>query len=131
MFENIFTAYTNYRWLRIACGIGLLVCGILLTVLSGGFPPFAWRFLTHVIATLPALWTMRGLLIVLPFIGLLLQSFLLLVLWIVWVFACIKVVQYEWSAFQERQHFAHDVQEVELAYGTMRVAQPSRPLQRG
>jgi len=112
MFQTLYTTYRSYRWLRIACGVGLLLCGILLIVLGGGFPPVAWRFLAQVVTTLPTLWSARGLFIVLPFIGLVLQSFLLLVLWLVWVFACVKSVQCEWEMFQERREF-EETQEVE------------------
>ncbi len=112
MFQQLNATYRNRQWLRITCDVGLLLCGILLVVLCGGFPPVAWRFLVQVLITLPVLWAARGPLIVLPFIGLVLQSFLLLLLWLVWVFACGKSVQYEWELLQERRKF-EEAQELE------------------
>ena len=103
MFQSFYATYRNYRWPRVACDAGLLLCGVLLVMLYGGFPPMAWRFLAQVLTTLPILWTAHGVFIVLPFVGLLLQSFMLLLLWLVWVFACGKSVQYEWELFQERR----------------------------
>ncbi len=112
MFQSLYATYRNRQWLRIACDVGLLLCGILLVVLGGGLPPVAWRFLARVVVTLPILWTARGPLIVLPFIGLVLQSFLLLLLWFAWVFVCGKSVQYEWTLFQERRK-SEEAQELE------------------
>ncbi len=116
MFQTLYSSYTSYRWLRIICALSLLICGALFIMLFGGFPPLAWRLLAHVIATLSDLWAVRGLLIVLPFIGLSLQSFLLLVLWIAWMLACIKIIQYEWETLQGRRHFIQEVQEAEQQF---------------
>lgn len=113
MFQTLYSCYTNYRWLRIICAVGLLICGVFLIILFGGFPPLAWRFLAHVIPTLPTLWAMRGLLIVLPFIGLVLLSLLFFLFWLAWGFTCIKVLWYEWETFRARQRVVREVQQVE------------------
>lgn len=106
MFQTLFSHYRNYRWLRIVCAISLLLCAMLFIVLFDGFPPLAWHFLVHVIITLPVLWTTRGLLVILPLIGLVLQSFLIMMLWLAWTFAIIKVFQYE--VFRARQQVVQE-----------------------
>ena len=109
MFQILSFYYRNYRWLRIACAISLLLCGVFFMLLFGGFPPLAWRFLAHVIATWPVLLATRGLLVVLPFLGLVLQSFLIAALWVALMFAIIKVLWYE--LFQAKQHPVQEEQE--------------------
>ena len=114
MLEKVKAAYTNYWSLRLAAGIGLIVCAALLYWLPGGFPPWAWRLLFQVAPTVPHLWQRQGVVILLPLVGLICLSVMLLFLWGMFVVALIKMVQYWWYAFGERQHFLTELQEAEL-----------------
>src|SRR6266567_3977933 len=114
MLEKVRAAYTNYWSLRLAAGIGLIVCAALLYWLPGGFPPWAWRLLFQVAPTVPHLWQRQGVVILLPLVGLICLSVMLLFLWGMFVVALIKMVQYWWYAFGERQHFLTELQEAEL-----------------
>ena len=127
MFHTLFFSYRNYRWLRMISAIGLLLCGIAFIVLFGGFPPLAWRFLGHVITTLPGLWTTQGLQVVLPLLGLVLQSLLQLMLWIFWVFVVVKAVQYELFGTRQAVVQKEEEQEVELPIQHTPLPAPASP----
>ena len=127
MFQTLSFYYRDYRWLRITCAIGLLLCGMVFIVLFGGFPPLAWRFLAHVLATLPGLWATQGLLVILPLLGLVLQSLLQLVLWGAWMFAAIKAVQYE--LFRARRAVVQKEEEQEEQEVEQQLHHPSLPAQ--
>src|SRR5437764_14501117 len=103
MLEKVRAAYTNYRWLSRAACIGLIVCALLLYWLPGGFPPWAWRFLFQVAPTVPHLWRVQGIVILLPLMGLVCFSVMLLLFWGMLVVALIKMVQYWLYSFLERQ----------------------------
>src|SRR6266699_1368092 len=105
MLEKVRAAYTNYWSLRLAAGIGLIVCAALLYWLPGGFPPWAWRLLFQVVPTVSHLWQGQGVVILLPLVGLICLSVMLLFLWGVFVVALMKMVQYWWYAFVEGKHF--------------------------
>ena len=111
MFQQFYESYRNHGWVRITCGLGLCLCGLLLVVFGGGFPPVAWRFLTQVIISLPALWSINGIHIIMPFIGLVLQSLLFSMLWLAWAFTCVKCVLCEWEMFQERREYEESSRE--------------------
>src|SRR2546421_7384166 len=114
MLEKVRAAYTNYWSLRLAAGIGLIVCAALLYWLPGGFPPWAWRLLFQVVPTVSHLWQGQGVVILLPLVGLICLSVMLLLLWGMLVVALIKMVQYWWYTFRERQHFLLELREAEL-----------------
>ena len=114
MLEKVRAAYTNYRWLSRAACIGLIVCAALLYWLPGGFPPWAWRFLFQILPMLPHLWQVQGFAILLPLMGLICLSVMLLFLWGMLVVAFIKMAQYWWYALRERQRFLLELQEAEL-----------------
>src|SRR5437588_13067225 len=114
MLEKVRAAYTNYRWLSRAACIGLIVCAALLYWLAGGFPPWAWRFLFQILRMLPHLWQVQGFAILLPLMGLICLSVMLLLLWGMLVVAFIKMAQSWWYALRERQRFLLELQEAEL-----------------
>jgi serine/threonine protein phosphatase PrpC len=114
MLEKVRAVYTNYRSLRLAACIGLIVCVALLYWLPGGFPPWAWHFLFQVVPTIPQLWQGQGFVILLPLMGVICLSVMLLLFWAMLVVAFIKMVQYWWYAFRERQHFLLELHEAEL-----------------
>src|SRR5258706_13238144 len=103
MLEKVRARYTNYKSLRLAACIGLIVCVALLYWLPGGFPPWAWHFLFQVVPTIPQLWQGQGFVILLPLMGVICLSVMLLLFWGMLVVAFIKMVQYWGYAFPWRQ----------------------------
>lgn len=114
MLEKVRAVYTNYRSFRLAACIGLIVCAVMLYWLPGGFPPWAWRFLFQTVPMLSNLWQKQGFVILLPLMGLICLSLMLLVLWGMAFVVFIKMMQYWWCTFRERQDFLQELQEAEL-----------------
>jgi serine/threonine protein phosphatase PrpC len=108
--EQLKATYITYKWIRLSLCVGIVVAGFLLTRLSGGFPPWAWRFLIQVVPRLPDLWNQDGFAMLLPLIGLLLLSITLLIAWGGLVTMGIRIVFQWWQERRELQHFVKDVQ---------------------
>jgi serine/threonine protein phosphatase PrpC len=81
MLNRFKASYTAHRWVRRVSGVATGVSAILLVVLTGGFPPWAWRLFFHALPQLALLWGQRGPGIVAPFVGLGLLSLTIFVLW--------------------------------------------------
>ncbi len=81
MLSRFEASYTAHRWVRRVSGVAMGVSAILLVVLTGGFPPWAWRLFFHTLPQLALLWGQRGMGIVAPFAGLGLLSLSIFVLW--------------------------------------------------
>jgi serine/threonine protein phosphatase PrpC len=113
MLEQIKTAYTQQRRVRVLVCLGLFAYAALLYGLSGGFPPWAWRFLLHTLPQVSQLWAMQGSAVVIPLLGLILLSLSLLILWGILLVTTLNVALYWWRTLHERQHFAQDLQEAE------------------
>ncbi len=113
MVERYKTAYIESRRVRMLVSLGLVIWGIVLYALAGGFPPWAWRFLIHVVTQLPHLWGSQGAAIVVPLVGLVLLSLSLFILWSLLVVAVYKVVLYWWHHLHEHEHFSMDLREAE------------------
>ena len=109
LLEWLQTAYMTSRWMRIATRVALLLSGILLLWISGGFPPWAWRFLFQVMLQVARLWAVHGLLIVFPLAGLVLLSATLLFAWAAFVLAGIHLVRDWWQERQELRKFDEEV----------------------
>src|SRR5579883_3054157 len=122
MIEQLKTTYTNYRWAKVAVFVGLLCCGVLLYWLS-------WRFLFQVLPQMPHLWEVQGAAILIPFIGLLLLSISLLLIWAILLPTLVRVVIHWWQDFHERQHFAMDLRAVERIVERITVPDPQRERQ--
>ncbi len=114
MIEQLKITYTNYRWAKLAVIVVLLLCSVLLLWTSGGFPPWAWRFLFQVVPQVPRLWSAQGAAIVIPLVGLILLSVSLLLLWGILLITIVNVAVQWWRDFHERQHFAMDLRAAEL-----------------
>lgn len=112
-------AYQNFKWVRVGAGVGLLVCSILLSISTGGFPPWAWRLLWQALPTLPHLFATQGATALLVLFGLLLHALAVLVLWgtllVLWL-----VLLRDWRTELRRHHrFMHDIAEARLLAGRM------------
>ncbi|HZU66152.1 MAG TPA: protein phosphatase 2C domain-containing protein [Ktedonobacteraceae bacterium] len=112
-------AYISHKWTRLVLCVALGMTCVLLWWLSGGFPPWAWRFLAQVMPRLPELWQQRGLAILLPFAGLLLQSIALLIAWGGLIIMAIRIASHWLQERRELQHFDQDVQGARELTNTM------------
>ena len=111
LLEQLQAAYTDNSSIRIAARVGLILSGILLLWLSGGFPPWAWRFLFQVIPQVPRLWAAHGLPVVIPLAGLTLLSAMLLVAWVALILVSIRLLRSWRQERQELQRFNEEVLE--------------------
>ena len=87
MLNRFKTSYLAYRWFRRASAVAAGVFAIVLLVVTGGFPPWAWRLFFHALSQFSLLWGQRGLGIIAPFIGVSLLSLTIFVLWAAWLAA--------------------------------------------
>jgi Na+-transporting methylmalonyl-CoA/oxaloacetate decarboxylase gamma subunit len=114
MSEKIKEAYRQYSRVKLAALAGLIIDAILITVLAGGFPPWAWRFLVQTIFQLPQLWRVEGPPLLLPFVGLCLLSLSLLILWVTIVGLMVKVVLHLWYDYQAKQKLQDELRVAEI-----------------
>jgi serine/threonine protein phosphatase PrpC len=129
MIEQLKIAYTQQRRVRVFVSLALLAYAALLYGLSGGFPPWAWRFLLHTLPQVSRLWAMQGSAIVVPMVGLVLLSFSLLILWGLLLVIATSIALYWWRTIQNRQRFAQDLEEAErLSDLAVRSQEFSRPI---
>ena len=112
--EKIKAAYRQYRRVKIAALIGLIIDALLITGLAGGFPPWAWRFLAQIVPQLPQLWRVRGLAVLPSLIGLCLLSLSLLILWVVIIYLILKVAFHLWQDYHSRQKLQEELRVAEI-----------------
>ncbi len=113
MLEQMKTAYANALWVRLVVCISLFIVGVTLLLFSGGFPPWAWRFLLQTLPQVPTLVRTRGVIVFVPLVGLIVLSLALLILWSVIVTAWLNILVYWYKERQARQQFAAELQEAE------------------
>jgi len=113
MLEQVKTAYANALWVRLVVCISLFIAGVTLLLFSGGFPPWAWRFLFQTLPQVPTLVRTRGFIVFVPLVGLIVLSLALLILWSVIVTAWLNILVYWYNERQARQQFAAELQEAE------------------
>jgi len=111
--ERITQAYMARRGVRLLCVLAVLCTSLLLLLLAGGFPPWAWRLLFQAVPQAPALVAAHGQIVLLALAGLLLLSVTILlawwaVLWISW-----RMITYWWYERQELRKFALDMAEAQ------------------
>jgi serine/threonine protein phosphatase PrpC len=121
--ERLQAAYMANRWIRIAARAGLLLSAILLLWVSGGFPPWAWRFLFQVIPQIPRLWAVHGLSIVPPLFGLALLAATLLVAWGSLILGSIRLMRGWWQERQELRGFNEDLLKAQYLTEAIQEAQ--------
>ncbi len=109
LLERLQVAYMTNRWIRMAAPAVLILSAILLLWISGGFPPWAWRFLFQVMPQIPRLWAVHGLFIVLPLFSLALLSATLLVAWGALILVSIRLIRAWWQERQELRRFNEDL----------------------
>ena len=121
--ERLQAAYMANMWIRIAARAGLILSAILLLWVSGGFPPWAWRFLLQVIPQIPRLWAVHGLSIVPPLLGLVLLSATLLVAWGSLILGSIRMMRGWWQERQELRLFNKDLLKAQYLTEAMQETQ--------
>lgn len=113
MIEQVRTTYLYTHWAKVVALAGLLLGGCLLFIMSGGFPPWAWRFLVQTCVQLPRLWALQGAAVLVPFSGLILLALALLVLWVILVILVFRVIK-DWGWVPSvHDSFEMDLQEAE------------------
>ncbi len=129
MIEQLKAAYTLHRWVKLVVCAGLFASCFVLFRLSGGFPPWAWRFLAQVLPLLPRLWALHGPGILAPLAALLLLSVTLLLLWVVLIGAVIAVIRHLWQRTSTPTRQADSVATQDLFYSAETIPHPRLPLQ--
>ncbi|HEV2583738.1 MAG TPA: protein phosphatase 2C domain-containing protein, partial [Ktedonobacteraceae bacterium] len=117
MIARFKAAYDAQRRVRLATLIGLGVAAIALLA-TGGFPPWAWRFLFQVLSQLSRLWEVRGLAMLLPFVGLLMLALTQAILWCAIVLAAVYVVRDWLQRRRDMQAFELELAEAGRSVGT-------------
>ncbi len=113
MIQQLQASYINHRGVKLATFAGLILCGTLLYWLSGGFPPWAWRFLARTIPQIGQLWSLHGAAILSPLVGLILLSLSLLLMWGSLTVAAVKVGTHWWQDVQGQRSLEKEWQEAE------------------
>ena len=104
-------AYDIHPWLRhISWGL-LLIAGIGIFWISGGFPPRAWILLAAVIPQLTRLWLLRGPVIILPVALLVIQSVTWIIAWGIFIAVCIALMRHWRQIRHDMEEFEADLQE--------------------
>jgi serine/threonine protein phosphatase PrpC len=111
--EKLQAAYNNNQAVRFAFCLLLLLCAIMLFIFSGGFPPWAWRFLAAVLPQTSRLMATQGTGVLLPLLGLLLLSLSLLILWVIIAIALVRVLIAWWRDFYARPPLERELEEAE------------------
>lgn len=113
MLEKFQTTYATQNWVKYTTCLGVLLAGILLFWLSGGFPPHVWRFLLQTLPHVPQLWMLKGPSILLSLAALMMLSFTLLFFWVVLATVIIWIVKEQRNYLLERQRFEASLQKAE------------------
>ena len=122
--DRLHDVYMGSSWIRLLAGFALILSGLLLLCWCGGFPPWAWRFLFHVIPQVPALWSAYGWLMLMPLAGLLFLSALLLVAWVALLVVSVHLVRSWWQEHEELRLFN---EEIEAAHTRSEANLQTRP----
>jgi serine/threonine protein phosphatase PrpC len=113
LIERITRAYVASRGVRWLCVLAVLLSALLLFVLAGGFPPYAWRLLAQTLPQLPALLAARGSSVLLALVGLLLLSATILIVWGALLWLSWRMLAYWRYERQELRNFAADLEEAQ------------------
>ncbi|MGH2506774.1 MAG: PP2C family protein-serine/threonine phosphatase, partial [Ktedonobacteraceae bacterium] len=104
-------AYVTYRATRLLCILAVLGAALLLFLLSGGFPPWAWRFLVQTAPHVSTLLAQRGQVALVAFLGLMLLAVTILLAWWALLWLAWRMLFYEFYERRELQRFATDMYE--------------------
>ncbi len=111
--QRIAQAYVARRGVRLLCALGVAGAGVLLALLSGGFPPYAWRLLAQALPRISALVAAHGQAVLLALAGLILLSLTLLIAWCGLLWLCWRMLAYWLYERRELRRFAEDAAEAQ------------------
>lgn len=111
--ERFSSAYVTYRATRLLCLLALPGAALLLLLLSGGFPPWAWRLLFQALPQMPTLLALRGQDALLAMVGLTLLSVTILLAWWLLLWLAWRMLTYWLYERRELRQFAADMQEAQ------------------
>lgn len=111
--ERITQAYVAQRGVRLFCVLAVPVAALLLFVLAGGFPPYAWRLLAQTLPQIAALLAIHSSATLLALAGLLLLSLTILLAWWTLLWLSWRMLAYWWYERQELRDFAADLAEAQ------------------
>jgi serine/threonine protein phosphatase PrpC len=111
--QRIAQVYVARRGVRVLCVLGVLSAGGLLALLSGGFPPYAWRLLAQTLPRISALEAAHGPVVLLALAGLILLSLTLLIAWCALLWLCWRMLAYWRYERRELRRFAEDAAEAQ------------------
>ncbi len=104
-------AYDIHPWLRYVSWGLLLIAGIGIFWISGGFPPRAWILLAAVTPQFTRLWLLRGPAIVLPVALLVIQSVTWIIAWGIFIAVCVAIMRHWRQIRHDMEEFEADLQE--------------------
>jgi len=96
-------AYDIHSWLRYLTWLAIASAAYLLLRISGGFPPPAWYLLLRTVPQIPHLFSVRGVAILFPLLGLVALSLTWLALWCVLLWAGLAAVLHGWYSTSSQQ----------------------------
>ncbi|GHO46422.1 PP2C family protein-serine/threonine phosphatase [Ktedonospora formicarum] len=114
MLDDLRQAYQSRLVVRMVVYGLLLLCAVLLYILPGGFPPWAWRFLASLLPRLDELWRVQGTAMLLPLAGLILLSLSLLILWLVLLMVTLRLTFHRWREHYEQERFERELAEADF-----------------
>ncbi len=114
MITPLQNAYQKFKWVRVGAGVGLLACSILLSISTGGFPPWAWQLLWQALPVLPYLFATKGTGALLILLGLLLHALAVLILWSALLLLWVLLLRDWYTELRRHRHFMQDIAEARL-----------------
>ncbi len=99
-------SYETYAWLRYVCWTGLVLLGILLFLLPGGFPPSAFVELWQMLPVVGRLLAMHGSTALLSLGALLAQALTWFILWALYLLTFQRFARYTWRLYRSQAFFA-------------------------
>jgi hypothetical protein len=99
-------SYETYSWLRYLSWTGLLLLGLLLFLLPGGFPPYAFVQLWQTVPLIGRLVALHGSAALYSLAALIAQALTWFLLWALFLVTCHKFALYTWSFYRSRTFMA-------------------------
>ncbi len=122
-------SYVAHRGIRLVCVLAVVAASLLLFLLGGGFPPWAWRTLAQVLPQTSVLLAARGSSVLLALGGLILIAGSILLTWLTIFWLAWRMLAYWWYEYRARQDFAQaiaEAQEIEYRSASMQRNTASR-----
>jgi serine/threonine protein phosphatase PrpC len=125
MLNRLRASYVAHSWTRHAAALGLCIAAIVLAMLGGGFPPWAWRLLAQSTPQLSGLLAMRGTSVIVSYTGLLLLSLTFVLLWGSMIYAAYAMLHHWLRTRLEMRDFERDLSGASKA---VKAVKPMTPI---